>query len=433
MDLFGNSYWDIYDLYQNIISALRQVAHRGVKIESIGISTFGFDFCCVGADGQILAQPQANFDRMTDAQRSIYFNRIPKAVLYKTVATQTRPDATLFQLDAMRHAGNTPLASADKILFLSDALVYMLTGALVTNRSMASHACLVNVNTQALDSAVLMSVGLTSQHFGSLVGQGSVVGTLSPTVQALTGLKDVPIVEVESFNIMSALVGVPATHKGYAVVALDNTSCISLDVEFATTSYALSELDCSIYRDIEDSYSFVKITKGMSLVHNCLREWKEVMSDAGAEKYARTGRITESIFNPTDHIFEHPTSLTDTIKQYCKRTGQRVPENNASVLRCIFTSLATNYVETIYAMAEAAHATPNAYYIVGPGATNSLLCQMLATGMRHPVIACPSEASATGNIIIQAIAAKEVNSIWEARELESKSENIAYYEPGSLQ
>lgn len=184
IEVGGHFYWDIYALYQYVIDGLKLVAGKqDVKIVSIGIDTWGVDFVCVGKDGHLLRQPYAYRDPQTNGAPEALFSRIPRSKVYKLTGIQIMNFNSLFQLDTLRRNNDSALAAVDKILFIPDALSYMLTGEMVTEYTIASTAQLVNAQTRKLEPELLKAVGLTEEHFGRFVYPGEKVGTLTKEIQ----------------------------------------------------------------------------------------------------------------------------------------------------------------------------------------------------------------------------------------------------------
>lgn len=196
IEVGGHFYWDIYALYRHVIEGLKLVAHRGESIASIGIDTWGVDFVCVGKDGNLLRQPYAYRDPHTVGAPDALFSRISRSKVYEKTGIQIMNFNSLFQLDTLRRNNDSALEAADKILFMPDALSYMLTGKMVTEYTIASTAQLVNAQTRSLEPELLKVVGLTEKNFGRFVFPGEKVGVLTEEVQKITGLGAVPVIAV---------------------------------------------------------------------------------------------------------------------------------------------------------------------------------------------------------------------------------------------
>src|SRR5574344_1047619 len=205
IEVSGHVYWDINALYQHIIEGLKIAAQKQIEITSIGIDTWGVDFVCIGKDGHILRQPYAYRDPHTIGAPETYFNRISRTRVYELTGLQVVNFNSLFQLDTLRRNNDSSLESADKILFIPDALSYMLSGKMITEYTIASTAQLVNAHTRKLEPELLSSLGLTEDNFGRFVYPGELLGTLTAEVQKLTGLGAIPVVAVAGHDTGSAV------------------------------------------------------------------------------------------------------------------------------------------------------------------------------------------------------------------------------------
>ena len=202
----GHFYWDIFALYNEIIKGLKTAAERQLTINSIGIDTWGVDFVCIGSDGAILRNPRAYRDPITfDAMDDYLKHVITKREVYEVTGIQFLNFNSIFQLYAMRREGNSALKYAQKILFLPDALSWMLTGNEVCEYTVASTSQLLDPRTKQLDERLLGSIGLTRSMFGRMVQPGEMIGTLTAEVQRMTGLGPVPVYAVAGHDTASAV------------------------------------------------------------------------------------------------------------------------------------------------------------------------------------------------------------------------------------
>lgn len=220
IQMCGHHYWDIYALYAEIIRGLKAVAQRGIELTAIGIDTWGVDFVCLGNDGQILRAPMSYRDPCTFAAMADYIKNVKsREEVYHRTGIQFMNFNTLFQLHAMRQKGNAALINAQKLLFIPDALSWLLTGEAVCERTIASTSQILDPRTGELDEELLKSVGLTREHFGRMVSPGTCIGCLSDEVQQMTGLKAVPVVAVAGHDTASAVAAVPAETERFAYLS----------------------------------------------------------------------------------------------------------------------------------------------------------------------------------------------------------------------
>ena len=212
----GHVYWDIFALYLEIVNGLKVAAKREINIISIGIDTWGCDFLCVAADGAVLRNPLAYRDQHTVGIMDKYFDKvIDKQTVYSKTGIQFMNFNSLFQLYAMRENDDSALANADKILFIPDALSYMLTGNAVCEYTVASTSQILNPITKDLDTDLLASLGIERGKFGKMTMPGTVIGTLTSEVQKITGYGAIPVVAVAGHDTASAVAAVPADNENF--------------------------------------------------------------------------------------------------------------------------------------------------------------------------------------------------------------------------
>ena len=230
----GHFYWDIYALYFEIIKGLKLVAQRGIAIQSIGIDTWGCDFVYVGKDGAILRNPMAYRDPHTFGMMEKYFDeKMSKEKVYEKTGIQFMNFNSLFQMYAMRKAGNVALENADKILFIPDALSYMLTGKAICEYTVASTSQILNPMTGDLDNDLVESLGLKREQFGEMTNPATIIGTLTEEVQKMTGLNAVPVIAVAGHDTASAVAAVPAKNEEFAYLSSGTWSLMGIETKNA--------------------------------------------------------------------------------------------------------------------------------------------------------------------------------------------------------
>ena len=235
----GHYYWDIHALYFEMIRGLKEVAQRGLKIKSIGIDTWGVDFVCIGHDGAILRNPRAYRDPITfEAMDDYLRNVVSRREVYGVTGIQFMHFNSLFQLYAMQREKNSALENAAKILFVPDALSWMLTGKEVCEYTIASTSQLLDPRTKELDEKLLASIGLSREIFGPMVQPGTVVGTLTEEVQRLTGLGPVPVIAVAGHDTGSAVAAVPAKDENFAYLSSGTWSLMGIETKDAIINAA---------------------------------------------------------------------------------------------------------------------------------------------------------------------------------------------------
>ena len=433
----GHFYWDIFALYDEIIRGLKEVARSGKEITSIGIDTWGVDFVCIGEDDAILRNPRAYRDPVTfDAMDDYLKHVVSKREVYDVTGIQLMNFNSIFQLYAMRREQNSALKHAKKILFVPDALSWMLTGNEVCEYTITSTSELLDPRTGQLDERLLHSVGLSRSKFGKMINPGTMVGTLTDEVQRMTGLGPVPVYAVAGHDTGSAVAAVPAKDERFAYLSSGTWSLMGIETKEAIINDTSYERNFTNEGGIEGTTRFLKNICGMWLYERCRAEWDSAstegsidLSHQALQDAAMKEAPFRSLINPDDGCFANPSSMVAAIQQYCNDTHQPVPETPAQICRCIFESLALRYKQVFGYLKEMASFPIEVLHIIGGGSKNKYLNQFTANATGVTVLAGPQEGTAFGNIMVQAKAVGLVSDIWEMRRLIKNSLVLERYDP----
>ena len=448
----GHFYWDIYALYQEMLKGLQIVGKRGIDITSIGIDTWGVDFVFIGDDGAILRNPMAYRDPHTFSRMEEYLTDVvPRREVYDITGIQFMNFNSLFQLYAMQQAGNSALKHCRKILFMPDALSWMLTGEAVCEYTIASTSQMLDPGTGDLSERLIESVELTRGHFGRMVQPGTRIGVLTDEVQRITGLGPVPVIAVAGHDTASAVAAVPAKDEQFAYLSSGTWSLMGIETKKAIINDRSYELNFTNEGGIEGTTRFLKNICGMWLYERCRKEWiskgerlevkgeRILVSDASHPELQGQAVGVEafrSIINPDDAMFANPPSMIEAIQQYCRQTHQPVPETPPEFCRCIFDSLALRYRQVFQWLKEFKESTgkPSStdikvLHIIGGGSLNKYLNQFTADALGIEVLAGPQECTAIGNIMLQAKAAGMVSDVWQMRAIIANSVDMVPYHP----
>ena len=426
----GHFFWDIYALYDEIIRALRLVASEGIQLTSIGIDTWGVDFVCIGKDGGILRNPYCYRDPHTEGAMEEYFKMMPKERVYEKTGIQFMNFNSLFQLFTMRRNNDSALETADKILFIPDALTYMLTGEAVCEYTILSTSQLLDPRTKRIDQELLDTIKLSESQFGRYINPGEVVGTLSTEVQQLTGLGAVPVVAVAGHDTGSAVAAVPATDERFAYLSCGTWSLLGIETQDAIINQKSYDYNFTNEGGIEGTTRFLKNICGMWLLERCRQEWTDAPTDINQlNSEAMTAEPFRSLINPDDPRFANPISMIEAIKGFCSETHQPVPETYQQQARCIFESLALRYRQVLGYLNELAPFPIERLHVIGGGSRNTYLMQMAADSLGIPVLTGPVEGTAIGNIMLQAKAARLINDRFEMRKVIAESIDMQTYIP----
>ena len=426
----GHFYWDILALYHEIIRSLKKVAEEGIDIASIGIDTWGVDVVMIGKDGGVLRNPYCYRDPHTDGAMEEYFKLVPKEKVYEKTGIQFMQFNTLFQLATLRRNGDSALEAATKILFMPDALSYMLTGEAVCEHTILSTSQFLNPRTGRIDAELIGAIGLNESQFGRYVTPGEQVGRLTNEVQRMTGVGAVPVVAVAGHDTGSAVAAVPAENERFAYLSCGTWSLLGIETEEAIISKKSFEYNFTNEGGIEGTTRFLKNICGMWLLERCRKEWTDAPADvAQITEDCKEAPAFQSFIFPDAPDFANPTSMVEAIQNYCRKTNQPVPQDYRAIARCIFESLAMRYRQVLGYLKELAPFPIERLHVIGGGSQNSYLMQMTANSLGIPVVTGPVEGTAIGNIMLQAKAIGLVKDRFEMRRMIADSIEMKTYLP----
>ncbi len=427
----GHCYWDIYALYNEIIKGLKVVANENIEIKSIGIDTWGVDFVLVGKDGELLRNPYCYRDTHTVGAPEEFFKLISRDKVYDATGIQIMNFNSLFQLSTLNRNKCSALEVADKILFMPDALSYMLTGNMVTEYTIASTSQMLNPKTKKLETELLEAAGVSQSQFAPLVYPGERVGVLTEEVQKLTGLGAIPVIAVAGHDTGSAVAAVPAITKNFSYLSSGTWSLMGIEVKDAIINDESFKHNFTNEGGIEGTTRFLKNICGMWLLERCRKEWESTHNYSYPELIDQALSVPgfQSLINPDAPCFANPASMTEAIAQYCIKTDQKVPVTPGEITRCIFDSLSLRYRQVFSILQNMAPFSIECLHIIGGGSKNNTLNQFTCNAVGVPVVAGPSEGTAIGNIMIQAKAAGMVNDITEMRQLINSSIDTVQFFP----
>ena len=429
--LGGHLFWNLPHLYNEVLKGLSQVAAKGVEIESVGIDTWGCDFALFGKDGQLLSLPYCYRDPHTDGAQERFFRKMPSEELYRRTGIQFMNFNSVFQLDTLSDEGCSALGIADKILFIPDALAYMLTGEAVCEYTVASTSQMLNASSGELDPEVLSALGLGRERFGRVVRPGETVGVLAPQVQEATGLGPVKVVAVAGHDTASAVAAVPAREREFAYLSCGTWSLLGIESAQPIISEDSFRENFTNEGGVEGTVRFLKNICGMWIFEQCRKEFPEDAGDV-AELVASAASVGfGSMIDPDEQCFAHPASMKGAIDSYCMATGQKVPSSAPEYCRCIFRSLAMRCRQVMEILSGMVSFPVRSLNVIGGGSRNAFLMQYLADSLGIPVLCGPVEGTAMGNALIQAKAAGLCSGLESMRTVSSSSVSLVEYLPSA--
>ena len=420
IEVNGKFFWNLLGLYNNLKEGLAACAKEGITPESIGIDTWGVDIVPVGEDGSILGMPRAYRDPYTNGAPEKFFEIVPREEVYSATGIQIMNFNTLYQIYAAVQEGYTPVTRAKQLLFMPDALSYMLTGKAICEYTIASTSQILNPRTAKLEASLLEAAGVASSIFPELQMPGSIIGPLTDSLASETRIGKVNVVAVAGHDTASAVAAVPAENERFAYLSSGTWSLMGIETPHPIINEESFRLNFTNEGGVAGTTRFLKNICGMWILEQCRKEWER---DGKNYSYPEIVAMAEGakpftcFINPDDALFANPESMLGAIESFCKRTGQSAPANDAQIIRTIFESLALRYREVLEMLEKMAPFAIDVLHIIGGGSKNALLNQYTANATGKRVVAGPSEATAFGNIMMQAVGAGIVGSLGEARKI----------------
>ena len=424
-------YWDLFYLYNEILKSLKKIKVSQVEIQSIGIDTWGVDFVCFGKDGEPLRMPYSYRDTMTFGASEEFFKMIPKKEVYNKTGIQIMNFNSLFQLFTQKKNNSSIYSVIDKVLFMPDALSYLLTGKMVTEYTIASTSQMINPFNKTFDASLLKMVGLSEENFAPIVLSGSVIGELSDSVRQQTNLDNVSVVAVAGHDTASAVLATPAENDNFAYLSSGTWSLMGVESKDPVVNDETFSLNFTNEGGADGSIRLLKNICGMWLIEQCKKEWDKngELSYDEIVKAAEEAIPFKCFINPDSPTFASPASMIDSIKQYCENTNQFIPQTVGEIARCIYESLAFRYKQVLHNFQKLSNTPIETLHIIGGGSKNRLLNSYTANAIGMTVVAGPSEATAIGNLLLQAKAAGLVKDKIEMRKIVRNSVELETYTP----
>jgi rhamnulokinase len=428
----GHLRWNLTGIYEEVLTGLRALGRAFPQVESIGIDTWAIDYGLLDADGILLAEPISYRDGRTDTVLDEVHRRLSPEQLYAVNGLQFLPFTTIYQLASERRSALWDRTA--HVVLLPDLLAYWLTGALATEVTNASTTGLLDVRTGTWSTEVLDLLGLPERSLPPLQHPGDVRGHLLPGVLATTGLpSSVVVTTVGSHDTASAVVAVPAADTTFAYVSSGTWSLVGVELDKPVLTADSQRENFTNEGGVDGRTRFLRNVGGLWLLQESLRDWSEQGLEvdltsvlAQAESLPAGGPTVDV----DDDAFIPPGDMPARIAAAAEQAGQSPPGTPAAVVRCILDSLAAAYARTVQRAAELSSHDVETIHIVGGGCQNRLLCQLTADLSGRHVAAGPVEATALGNVLVQARAHGAAPiSLEEIRAGLARTEDIRHYRP----
>ncbi|WP_342555698.1 rhamnulokinase family protein [Paenibacillus sp. FSL R7-0652] len=425
-------HWDILRLHHEVLQGLVLVKQQGEVPESLGIDSWGVDFGLLSGHGELLGNPYHYRDTQFSGMMDTILRELSAKHIFERTGIQFLPFNTLYQLAALKRSAFPLLREAQRFLMIPDLLRYFLTGEAVNEFTNATTTQLYNPVLGHWDHELLAHIGISDQWFGEVVMPGTTAGQLRSSIRNEFGLAPIPVIAVAEHDTASAVVAVPAAERSFAYLSCGTWSLMGTELDQPVINAKSLALNFTNEGGAGGTYRLLKNIMGLWILQECMRQWEregQGISYAALLAKVETAPPFASLFDPDDELFLPAGDMTERIRQYCRRTGQREPDDQGSAARAILESLALKYRSVLEWTEELSGQSFSGLHMVGGGIQNQLLCQWTANSIGKPVWAGPAEGSAIGNMAVQWIASGAFKDIWEARSAIRSSFPITEYEP----
>ncbi len=424
-------FWDTFRLFHEIQQGLAIAGRqRRIDLDGIGIDTWGVDFGLLDRDGALIDNPRHYRDARNNGMLERTFAVLPQEEIFAATGIQFMQLNSLYQLYAARLAGSPALDAAGKLLFMPDLLAYWLCGVARSEMSIASTSQFYDPARKRWATELFDRLGLPTRILAEVVPSGTLLGPLLPWVSQAAGLGSVPVYATCGHDTASAVAAVPAEGEDWVYISSGTWSLMGVELGEPIINEAALAMQFTNELGAGGRVRFLKNITGLWLLQECRREWALQGNQATYAELAEMAAAAQpfpAIVDPD--AFQEPGALPEKICAFCRRTGQRSPAEPGEMTRAILESLALRYRQVLEDLEAILGRRQRAIHIVGGGSKNRLLNQLVADATGRPVVAGPAEATAAGNVLVQAIGSGAVSDLEEGRRMVARSFAVERFEP----
>jgi len=426
-------FWNIYMLYAEILKSIELTIKQGYEIQSIGIDTWGVDFVWLDKKGDFCGLPYAYRDNLTIGMMHQFSKEvIEEEKLYGHTGIQLMEINSIYQIYAQAKTNKVSFENVQSILFIPDALAYILTGKVSVEYTIASTSALLDPYKRNWDMKLIQKMGIPQNIFPPIMQPGEFKGNLSRQVAAFINVKPFPVVSVASHDTASAVAAIPAFGNEWAFLSLGTWSLMGIEVIEPIIDQQTFEDSFTNEGGVNGTIRFLKNITGFWLLEQCIDCWEKEGESISYDQLVKEASQVPPFLRYIDvdePLFSAGGDMLRKMAGYFIQTKQTVPITKGEWARCIFESLAMKYRLTLEKLVHHAPFPIQKIHAIGGGTKNTLLCQLAANATGLPIIAGPAEATATGNILLQAYALQELGSYEEIREISRNTHQTKTYIP----
>ena len=437
VEMAGNLFWSFPAQWSHVAAGLQAAGNLyGSEIVSVGVDTWGVDFGLLGRNDKLLGIPGCYRDPHTDGAMERAFQTVSRDEIFANTGLQFMQFNTLYQLLAMKWADSPVLEHAQSFLMMPDLFHWLMSGVKSNEFTNSTTTQFYNPITGDWAKPMLEKFGLPTHIFAPVTPPGSVLGKLRPEIAKMSGLSNANVVLPGTHDTASAVMAVPTSQPlgqtDWCYISLGTWALMGVETEKPIVNEKVAALNFTNEGGVGNTMRLLKNISGMWLIQECRRNWNLAGRNWDWEHLNALSANAEplvSFINPDERDFLSPTDMPEAIRQYCSRTDQIVPDSEGAVLRCALESIAMKFRYTLKMCESLTGTKINTIHIVGGGTKNRQLCQAAANACGRRVVTGPIEATAIGNLMMQAVASGDVAGISEAREVIRNSFEVVEYQP----
>jgi rhamnulokinase len=423
--------WDFVRFWHEIKTGI-QIASKKGKLESVGVDTWGVDFALLDKNGLLLTLPYHYRDCRTNGMMENAFERLPKRKIYEITGIQFMQLNSIYQLLSLSSQGSPILQIADKLLMVPDLINYWLTGRAVAEFTEATTSQIFDIRNKCWSEEIISAMGFPKHIFPEIVPPGTILGSLRRSVMDELDC-DTVVVAPASHDTGAAVSAVPAEEKDYIWISSGTWSIIGMNTVEPVINDLSYKYNLTNEGGLDGTFRFSKNVTGLWIVQQCRSQWQKEGKDYSyteLTEMAQKAPNLKSFIDPDYSEFLLLGNMVEKVKAYCQITGQPVPETEGEVIRSVLQGLALRYRYVIEKLEEIADKKAATIHIVGGGTKNRLLNQFIADALGRKVVTGPVEATAIGNLIVQAIAKGDIANWQEGVSIIRSSFDIETFIPG---
>lgn len=432
----GTRRWDLIGLWKEIQIGLHQAALKfGKRVVSVGVDTWGVDYVLLSQKDEMLGQPYNYRDPRTDGILEHACSRVPRQEIFNSTGLQFMPINSLYQLIAMQLKDSELLSIAEHFLMIPDFFHWLLCGSKVVEFTNATTTQFFDPKRRDWASDLLRKFDVPTKMLPTVVNPGTNLGKLRNEIAKSTGLERIDVVTPPTHDTAAAVAAVPTESTGtakWAYISSGTWSLIGVEVQQAILNEEALKQNVTNEGGVDGTYRLLKNVMGLWLVQGCRQSFERAGNDFDYTQLtylARKAQPFRSLIHPNDPAFLSPTDMVESIREWCRKHYESVPEDEGQIIRCALESLAMKYRDVLEGIEKLTGETIDVIHIVGGGCKNAVLNQFTANACGKTVVAGPVEATALGNVLIQARAAGEIGSLAEIRKIVKASSELETFEP----